>query len=144
MCALDAELAEVGGLLESQEGLLSGLKQEAAAAAAAHRSSLAVSQRKVALLEAMVATLLQRLEGQGGSREDEGAGLAGGCVGSWWCQVWLGLAALQCSAQPYVVVCKGACRQQAQQGCHRAQASCKLLHCPRGFGCQPCLNGTVP
>jgi hypothetical protein len=62
---LEADLSDVAGLLSSQEAVLAGLGQDAAAAAAAHRASLGASQRKVALLEATVASLTQRLQQAG-------------------------------------------------------------------------------
>jgi hypothetical protein len=62
---LEADLSEVAALLASQETVLAGLGAEAAAAAAAHRTSLGASQRKVALLEATVHSLTQRLQQAG-------------------------------------------------------------------------------
>ncbi|WIA15769.1 hypothetical protein OEZ85_002384 [Tetradesmus obliquus] len=62
---LESDLSDVAGLLASQETVLAGLGQEAAAAAAAHRASLGASQRKVALLEAAVESLTQRLQQAG-------------------------------------------------------------------------------
>jgi hypothetical protein len=62
---LEADLSDVTGLLASQEAVLAGLGQDAAAAAAAHRASLGASQRKVALLEATVASLMTRLQQAG-------------------------------------------------------------------------------
>jgi hypothetical protein len=87
VAGLESDLSAVGALLASQEAVLAGLGQEAAAAAAAHRSSLGASQRKVALLEATVASLTQRLQQAGqaaaaAAAAASGQGLAGEGRGS--------------------------------------------------------------